>query len=118
MLAISTVLGATTPAVVFDEVDAGIGGAAALAVAAQLSRLARSRQVLVVTHLAQLAARADHHYKVEKGLEGGRTLTRVRRLSEQERLEELARMLSGNTSEAALGHARELRGTVLDGSGV
>ncbi len=118
MLAISTVLGASTPAVVFDEVDAGIGGAAALAVAAQLSRLASSRQVLVVTHLAQLAARADHHYKVEKGLEGGRTLTRVRRLSEHERLEELARMLSGNTSEAALGHARELRGAVQGSRGV
>ena len=110
MLAISTVLGAATPAVVFDEVDAGIGGAAALAVAAQLSRLARARQVLVVTHLAQIAARADHHYKVEKLLSGGRTLTQVRRLSEPERLSELARMLSGNTSEAALSHARELRG--------
>jgi len=118
MLAISTVLGASTPAVVFDEVDAGIGGAAALAVAAQLSRLAGQRQVLVVTHLAQLAARADHHYKVEKSLENGRTMTRVRRLSEQERLEELARMLSGNTSAAALGHARELRGTALEGQGV
>ena len=114
MLAISTVLGATTPAVVFDEVDAGIGGAAALAVAAQLARLARQRQVLVVTHLAQLAARADHHYKVEKQLSGGRTLTVVRRLDEHERLEELARMLSGNTSEAALVHARELRAGVAE----
>ncbi|GGQ94395.1 DNA repair protein RecN [Deinococcus ruber] len=110
MLAISTVLGASTPAVVFDEVDAGIGGAAALAVAAQLSRLAQSRQVLAVTHLAQIAARADNHYKVEKQVEGGRTVSRVRRLAGQERLEEIARMLSGNTSEAALRHARELLG--------
>ena len=110
MLAISTVLGASTPAVVFDEVDAGIGGAAALAVAAQLARLAESRQVLAVTHLAQIAARADHHYKVEKRVEGGRTVSTVRRLSGGERLEEIARMLSGNTSEAALGHARELLG--------
>ncbi|GBF06551.1 DNA repair protein RecN [Deinococcus aerius] len=108
MLAISTVLGADTPAVVFDEVDAGIGGAAALAVAEQLGRLARERQVLVVTHLAQIAARADHHYKVEKGIEDGRTVSRVRLLSPQERLEEIARMLSGHASEAALGHAREL----------
>lgn len=108
MLAISTVLGADTPAVVFDEVDAGIGGAAALAVAEQLGRLARERQVLVVTHLAQIAARADHHYKVEKGVEGGRTVSRVRRLTPQERLEEIARMLGGSASEAALGHAREL----------
>ena len=81
MLAISTVLGADTPSVVFDEVDAGIGGSAALAVASQLARLARSRQVLVVTHLAQIAARADHHYKVEKTVEGGRTVSRVRLLT-------------------------------------
>jgi len=108
MLAISTVLGAETPAVVFDEVDAGIGGAAALAVAAQLSRLARERQVLAVTHLAQIAAQADQHYKVEKQVEEGRTVSRVRLLGPQERLEEIARMLSGNTSDAALSHAREL----------
>lgn len=108
MLAISTVLGAETPSVVFDEVDAGIGGSAALAVAAQLARLARERQVLVVTHLAQIAAKADHHYKVEKQVDQGRTVSRVRLLDEQERLEEIARMLSGNTSEAALSHAREL----------
>ncbi|WP_425148160.1 DNA repair protein RecN [Deinococcus sp.] len=113
MLAISTVLGASTPAVVFDEVDAGIGGSAALAVAAQLARLAGRRQVLAVTHLAQIAARADHHYKVEKSVEAGRTVSRVRPLAGQERLEEIARMLSGNTSEAALGHAREL----LSGTG-
>ena len=108
MLAISTVLGAETPAVVFDEVDAGIGGAAALAVAAQLARLAAERQVLAVTHLAQIAARADQHYKVEKQVEGGRTVSRVRLLNPQERLEEIARMLSGNTSDAALSHAQEL----------
>ncbi|UWX63653.1 DNA repair protein RecN [Deinococcus rubellus] len=108
MLAISTVLGAGTPSVVFDEVDAGIGGAAALAVADQLARLADSRQVLVVTHLAQIAARADWHFKVEKAVEAGRTVSRVRLLSGQERLEEIARMLSGNTSEVALSHASEL----------
>ena len=108
MLAISTVLGTDTPCVVFDEVDAGIGGTAAQAVASQLARLAQERQVLVVTHLAQIAARADHHFKVEKGVEGGRTVSRVRLLTETERLDEIARMLSGNTSEAALSHAREL----------
>ncbi len=108
MLAISTVLGASTPSVVFDEVDAGIGGSAARAVADQLAHLAATRQVLVVTHLAQIAARADWHFKVEKGLEAGRTVSHVRLLGGQERLEEIARMLSGNTSEAALSHAREL----------
>ncbi|WP_135227584.1 DNA repair protein RecN [Deinococcus fonticola] len=111
MLAISTVLGADTPCVVFDEVDAGIGGTAAQAVAAQLARLAEERQVLVVTHLAQIAARAHHHFKVEKGVENGRTVSRVRLLGEAERLDEIARMLSGNTSEAALTHARELLAT-------
>ncbi|MPY65698.1 DNA repair protein RecN [Deinococcus sp. SDU3-2] len=108
MLAISTVLGADTPTVVFDEVDAGIGGAAALAVAGQLAGLAGGRQVLVVTHLAQIAARADHHYKVEKRVENGRTVSHVRLLTKDERLEEIARMLSGNTSEVALSHAHEL----------
>lgn len=110
MLAISTVLGADTPTVVFDEVDAGIGGAAALAVAAQLRELAASRQVMVVTHLAQIAAQAQHHYLVEKAVEDGRTVSRVRLLTPNERLAEIARMLSGNTSKAALSHARELLG--------
>lgn len=110
MLAVSTVLGAETPSVVFDEVDAGIGGGAANAVAAQLAQLARGRQVLVVTHLAQIAARADHHYKVEKLVEGGRTLTRVRALNAGEREAEIARMLSGTDSAAAREHARELLG--------
>ncbi|GGR50377.1 DNA repair protein RecN [Deinococcus seoulensis] len=110
MLAISTVLGADTPAVVFDEVDAGIGGGAALAVAAQLRHLAQTRQVFVVTHLAQIAAQADHHFKVEKSVQDGRTVSRVRLLTQDERLEEIARMLSGNTSDAALQHARELLG--------
>lgn len=108
MLAISTVLGADTPAVVFDEVDAGIGGSAASAVADQLRRLAHTRQVFVVTHLAQIAARADQHYRVTKRVEDGRTVSAVERLDDEARLDEIARMLSGNTSEAALRHAREL----------
>ncbi|RTR28689.1 DNA repair protein RecN [Deinococcus radiophilus] len=108
MLAISTVVGADTPVVIFDEVDAGIGGAAAVAVADQLATLGKGRQVMVVTHLAQIAARADHHYRVEKEVLGGRTISRVRRLDPAEREAELARMLGGQTSGAALDHAREL----------
>ena len=109
MLALSTVLGSSTPTVIFDEVDAGIGGAAAGAVAGQLESLAAQHQVLVVTHLAQIAARADHHYLVEKRVrDDGRTETTVRALSGTERLEELARMLSGAVSKVALEHAREL----------
>ena len=111
MLAVSTVLGANTPSVVFDEVDAGVGGAAASAVAAQLALLARERQVLVVTHLAQIAARAGHHFKVEKRVLGGRTVTAVRELDAAEREAEIARMLSGSDSAAARQHARELLGS-------
>ncbi len=110
MLALSTVLGANTPTVIFDEVDAGIGGQAALAVAEQLVQLAASHQVLVVTHLAQIAARAAHHYKVEKFEENGRTVTRVKHLDKNARIKELARMLSGSESSTAMAHAKELLG--------
>jgi DNA repair protein RecN (Recombination protein N) len=110
MLALSTVLGANTPTVIFDEVDAGIGGQAALAVAEQLLQLANSHQVLVVTHLAQIAAKAAHHYKVEKHEQNGRTVTRVQRLDQDARVRELARMLSGTDSSTAIAHARELLG--------
>ncbi|NJK43813.1 MAG: hypothetical protein HC933_05595 [Pleurocapsa sp. SU_196_0] len=80
MLALSAVLGANTPTVIFDEVDAGIGGSAASAVGEQLETLARTHQVLVVTHLAQIAARAAHHFKVEKLERTGRTVTKVVKL--------------------------------------
>jgi DNA repair protein RecN (Recombination protein N) len=92
---------------VFDEVDQGVGGAAALALAERLARLARSRQVLVVTHLPQLAAAADHHLVVVKQ---GAT-TRVEAVAGEARRRELARMLAGlDESGAALEHAAELLG--------
>ena len=100
---------------VFDEVDAGIGGATAMAVGEKLARLAvggreqTGRQVLCVTHLAQLAAFADVHYVVEKGVSGGRTVTTGRQVADDERTAELSRMLSGDaTREAALRHAQDL----------
>lgn len=101
---------------VFDEVDAGVGGATAMAVGEKLARVAAGpvadggrRQVLCVTHLPQLAAWADTHYVVEKGVEEGRTTTTVRRVGEGRRAAELARMLSGDaTGDAGLAHAREL----------
>jgi len=100
---------------VFDEVDAGIGGATALKVGEKLARLAagdRGRQVLCVTHLAQLAAFADVHHVVEKGLSGGRTVTTARRVAEDHRVGELARMLGGDPdADAGREHARELLDT-------
>jgi DNA repair protein RecN (Recombination protein N) len=103
-----------TPVLVFDEVDAGIGGATALAVGRKLARLAAGRQVLCVTHLAQLAAFADAHVVVSKATSGGRTSAGVRTLGEPDRVTELSRMLSGTPdSEAAVRHAEELRATAL-----
>jgi DNA repair protein RecN (Recombination protein N) len=99
---------------VFDEVDAGIGGSTAMAVGEKLARLAagsggRPRQVLCVTHLAQLAAFADVHHVVEKGLRDGRTVTTTRRVAEDDRVAELSRMLGGEaTADAGLEHARVL----------
>ncbi len=99
---------------VFDEVDAGIGGATAMAVGEKLARLAAGdgaprRQVLCVTHLAQLAAFADVHHVIEKGVAGGRTVTTTRQVGDEERVAELSRMLGGDaTAEAGQEHAREL----------
>jgi DNA repair protein RecN (Recombination protein N) len=80
---------------VFDEVDSGIGGATAHAVGERLERLARDRQVLVVTHSPQVAARGHHHLRVVKRPKGAVTVARVDRLSSETRREEIARMLSG-----------------------
>jgi DNA repair protein RecN (Recombination protein N) len=81
--------------VIFDEVDAGIGGQAAESVAEKIGELAGHHQVLCITHLPQIAAWADRHFKVEKQVENGRTRTEIKELDEQERVKELARMLGG-----------------------
>jgi len=80
---------------VFDEIDAGIGGRAAEAVGKKLKSLARTKQVLCITHLPQIASFADQHFLIEKREANGRTKTRVRVLDGKERTEEVARMLSG-----------------------
>lgn len=111
MLAIETATAEArgTGTLVFDEVDAGIGGRTALEVGRRLRRLARTRQVLVVTHLAQVAAYADRQLHVEKVRRGGRTTVRVVPLETPgERAEELARMMSGAVTEKALARAEEL----------
>lgn len=114
MLAIEVVIAGVdpVPTFVFDEVDAGIGGAAAIEVGRRLARLAETSQVIAVTHLAQVAAFAGNHLTVVKGNDGSVTASSVRRLEGAEREAEMARLLSGlSDSDAALTHARELLAT-------
>ena len=108
MLSLRLVLGSGPECVVFDEVDAGIGGEAAVAVATALADLGVRRQVLVVTHLAQVAARASTHIHVSKAVKAGRTMASAVTLSGESRVQEIARMLSGGAEKAALAHAEEL----------
>ncbi|MDD7963628.1 DNA repair protein RecN [Microbacterium thalli] len=113
MLAIEVVIAGTdpVPTFVFDEVDAGIGGAAAIEVGRRLARLAETSQVIVVTHLAQVAAFASNHLTVVKSNDGSVTASSVRRLEGADREAEMARLLSGlPDSDAAIEHARELLG--------
>jgi DNA repair protein RecN (Recombination protein N) len=99
----------TPRTLVFDEIDTGIGGRAAEAVGRKLKALAQGSQVLCITHLPQIACFADHHYVIEKKEAAGRSRTSIRRLSEGERREELARMLSGaKVTETSLRHAEQL----------
>ena len=113
MLALRLVLTEAPDTLLFDEVDAGVGGEAALAVGGALARLGERHQVLVVTHLAQVAAFADHQIVVDKLEEGGRALARARPVDGEARVIELARMLSGmSESGSARRHALEL----LDGA--
>ena len=94
---------------VFDEIDTGIGGRAAEAVGKKLSALAKTHQVVCITHLPQIAAFADHHYLIEKREAGGRSRTSVRQLDDEERQEEIARMLSGTRlTETSRKHAEAL----------
>jgi DNA repair protein RecN (Recombination protein N) len=94
---------------VFDEVDAGIGGQTADVVGQKLKRLSLKNQVICVTHLPQIASYADRHYLIEKRVEKGRTLTRVALLQHEERVQEIARMMSGERkTESVLKHAAEM----------
>ncbi|MBS6974602.1 DNA repair protein RecN [Gordonibacter pamelaeae] len=111
MLAVKVVLGEAdeVDTLVFDEVDAGVGGSTAVALADVLADLARTHQVIVVTHLAQVAVRGEVHYVVRKTA-GEHTMpeTDLRRLPDGERPAEIARMLSGDATETSLAHAREM----------
>lgn len=111
MLAVKTVLAGadTVETLVFDEIDTGIGGEVALAVGEHLADIGSFKQIFCITHLASIAVRADNHLKVEKRIEDDRTVTFVRSVLPNERREEIARMLAGDSAgNAALAHADEL----------
>ena len=107
-LAIKSVTGTSAATAVFDEIDTGLGGVTAGIVAECLARLARGRQVLCITHLPQIASMADVHLQISKSEVDGRTLTKVSRLNDAERVKEIARMASGDESPAAIKNASEM----------
>ena len=114
MLALKTVLCSvenenTTETLVFDEIDTGIGGEVAVSVGQHIKELSKNHQIFCITHLASIAAFADNQIKIEKSLKDSMTTTTVYELSSEERITEIARMLSGDAfSEASLEHARLL----------
>jgi len=113
MLALKAILARAdrVPTMIFDEVDAGIGGRVAAVVAQKLAAAAEGRQVLCVTHLAPIAARAAHHVRVAKSVRGGRTRVSAEIVTGDARVEEIARMVAGDrVTDTARGHARELLG--------
>ena len=111
MLAIKKVLADTDkmPVLIFDEIDTGISGKAANSVANQLKTIANSHQVMCISHLPNIVAMADYHYFISKHIEQERTRTQVRLLQEEEMIEEIARISSGEVNEVSLQYANTLR---------
>jgi DNA repair protein RecN (Recombination protein N) len=113
MLAVKNVIQSAdiVDTLIFDEVDAGISGKTAEIVGRKLKNLSKNRQVLLITHLPQIAAMSDSHYLVQKGKSEGRVTTVVKNLSEKEKVREVARMLAGaEITDISLQHAEELIG--------
>ncbi len=111
MLSIKNILASadSIPVMVFDEVDAGIGGGVAEVVGEKLKKVSKGRQVFCITHLPQIASRADAHFQITKNVSGGRTVTSVKELNDADRVEEIARMAGGKViTEAARRHAEEM----------
>ena len=112
MLSIKTVMAERDeiPTLIFDEIDSGISGRTAERVSEKLRKIARNHQVILITHLPQIAAKADRHFLIEKSVSEGKTRTGIRLLTEEGSVLELSRLLSGgSTTEAALANARELK---------
>ena len=110
MLAVKSALSSVDEVntLLFDEIDAGLGGHAANAVASQLEKLSRTHQVIAITHLAQIAAKAGTHFCVSKKEDEGRTISTIEEIEGEERIKEIARLLSGEVSDIAIEHARSL----------
>jgi DNA repair protein RecN (Recombination protein N) len=111
MLAIKSIITAASfmPTVIFDEIDTGVSGAMASKVAEVMHEVSLQRQLLTITHLAQIAAQANTHYLVYKDVENEKAVTKIKKIEEQERIAEIAKMMTGNkTGEAALKAAAEL----------
>ncbi|QFY42613.1 DNA repair protein RecN [Candidatus Methylospira mobilis] len=108
----------TTPTLIFDEVDSGIGGGVAEIVGQKLRALAAGRQIFCVTHLHQVAVQGHHHLRVEKKTRSGQTQTQVKKLTEKERVDEIARMLGGvKITAQTLAHAEEMLTVAAEGNG-
>ncbi|MBI4837999.1 MAG: DNA repair protein RecN, partial [Nitrospirae bacterium] len=110
MLALKGILsgGDKIPVLIFDEIDAGIGGRAAETVGQKLKNLSKKHQVICITHLPQIASYGDSHLRIEKKVKGQRTVVEVKALEKEERTIEIARMLSGNVTDASVKHAKEM----------
>lgn len=110
MLALKTVLAKadSIQTQIFDEVDSGIGGTVALSLASCICDLAKTKQVVAITHLASIASRADSHFVVSKSVEGGRTFSHITQTEGENRVHEIARMLSGDETDVSLEHARKI----------
>lgn len=120
MLAIKTVMADRDeiPTLIFDEIDVGISGRTAQKVSEKMAVIGKTHQVICITHLAQIAAQADAHYLIEKTVEEGKTHTDIRQLSDEESVEELARILGGaKITDAVLENAREMKELARGGGG-
>lgn len=111
MLAIKSVLANVdkVPILIFDEIDTGISGKAAKAVSEKMRKIANNHQLLAITHLANIAAKADYNYYISKIVENEKTKTTVKKLTEEETIEEIARISNGELTKIAIEHAKELR---------
>ena len=111
MLAIKSVLANVdrVPVLVFDEIDTGISGHAAKAVASKMKKIAKNHQIFCITHLASIAAQGDYNYCISKEVINNTTRTTIKKLNEEDTLKEVARIASGDVNDISIEHAKQLR---------